>query len=645
MKSIVDALRWLSDTAQAGLRRPLPIVLIPLVLLAIFDPAVADKRVALVVGNSAYQNVSRLDNPVNDARLMADTLHGIGFTLIGGAALTDLDKVKFDDAVQSFGNQIVGADVALFYYAGHGVQIRGSNHLVPVGANPTKESDVDFQMVDVTLVLRQMEGSGTKLNLVILDACRNNPFGGRGLRATEGGLAQMRAPEGTLISYATQPGNVAQDGVDGDSPYTKALAQTLRRPGLGIFDVFNEVGLAVKHSTAGSQQPWVSSSPIDGSFYFVAAPIPSTKPPFSAAPPQTDEAAQAWAATKETTNPALLKAFIQHYADSFYSNLAQARLDEMGAAVAKSPQVASIPPSGEASPKLMGPNPARQRVVLYEEDPADPKGQQYAGTVAWRTEQGATGQPSELAVRADIDVPGRRFKMTISFRRNTDTSLPASHTAEVRFILPPDFVGGGVGNVPGILMKSNEQARGTPLAGLAVKVTDGFFLMRLSNVAADRTRNLRLLKERAWLDLPLVYANQRRAIIAIEKSSPGDQAFADAFSAWGQSSFTDQANRLPSEGGKPSPGARIAKPTTMTVAKPPETTKPSAAADDASAKGTVVFPTVVSPSYSAEDAGNARMHTCVDQYKANKAANSNGGLLWIQQGGGYYAECNKRLKG
>ena len=180
--------------------------------------------------------------------------------------------------------------------------------------------------------------------------------------------------------------------------------------------------------------------------------------------------------------------------------------------------------------------PVAQRVVLYDEDPSDPKGKQYVGSVIWRTEQikAAAGQKADIAVRADIEIPDRKFKMTMSFRRNTDTSLPASHTAELTFILPPDFAGGGVGNVPGILMKSNEQARGTPLAGLAVKVTDGFFLVGLSNVDSDRQRNLQLLKERSWFDVPLVYVNQRRAIIAIEKGAPGERAFNDAFAAWGE---------------------------------------------------------------------------------------------------------------
>jgi hypothetical protein len=258
-----------------------------IVLLAVTStcPAFAEKRIALVVGNSAYQNITRLDNPRNDAELMADTLQSLGFNLVGGHAQLDLDKSSLDNAVQNFGRQVQGADIALFYYAGHGVQVSGSNYLVPVDANPTREADVDFQMVDINLVLRQMQGSGTRLNMVILDACRNNPFGARGLRSSEGGLAQMRAPEGTLISYATQPGSVAEDGSDGHSPYTEALAATVRQAGLDIFQTFNQVGLAVKRETGGAQQPWVSSSPIDGTFYFVS-PAATAAPQIAIAPQQ-----------------------------------------------------------------------------------------------------------------------------------------------------------------------------------------------------------------------------------------------------------------------------------------------------------------------------------------------------------------------
>jgi tetratricopeptide (TPR) repeat protein len=232
------------------------------------SPALLGKRVALVIGNSDYAKIGKLDNPTNDAKLIAGALQDAGFTLVGGGPRLDLDKTGFDAAVQEFGNKLQGADVALFYYAGHGVQVRGANFLAPVNANPTKEADVDFQMVDANVVLRQMESAGTKLNLVMLDACRNNPLSGRGLRASGGGLAVMQAPEGTLISFATQPGALAQDGSDGNSPYTKALAEVIRIPGLDILHSFNEVGLKVKKATGGAQQPWQSSSPIEGAFYF-----------------------------------------------------------------------------------------------------------------------------------------------------------------------------------------------------------------------------------------------------------------------------------------------------------------------------------------------------------------------------------------
>jgi uncharacterized caspase-like protein len=167
-----------------------------LALIVIFgclaEPACAEKRVALVIGNSAYQNVAALSNPRNDARLMADTLRGLGFALIGNGPQLDLDKQAFDGALQKFGNAVLGADVALFYYAGHGIQVAGRNFLVPVYANPTKEADIYLQMVDTAVVLSQMEGAGTKLNIVLLDACRNNPFAGRGLRATAADLRKCR---------------------------------------------------------------------------------------------------------------------------------------------------------------------------------------------------------------------------------------------------------------------------------------------------------------------------------------------------------------------------------------------------------------------------------------------------------------------
>jgi len=194
----------------------------------------------------------------------------------------------------------------------------------------------------------------------------------------------------------------------------------------------------------------------------------------------------------------------------------------------------STPPAG--APGTQPGAAVAQRVVLYEEDPADPAGKRFVGSAIWRTETVSPGpnQPPELAIRADVEIPDRKLAMTWSLRRNTDPGLPASHTIEIMFKLPTDFVGGAISNVPGILMKQAEQTRGVPLAGLAVKVTNGFFLIGLSAVEADRDRNIQLLKERSWFDIPVVYANNRRAILALEKGTPGERAFAEAFNIWRQ---------------------------------------------------------------------------------------------------------------
>ena len=193
------------------------------------------------------------------------------------------------------------------------------------------------------------------------------------------------------------------------------------------------------------------------------------------------------------------------------------------------------PPTSPSARPQAGPAVA-QRVVLYEEDPSNASGKQYVGTAIWRTESVAAGpgQANDVAVRAEIEIPEPKVTVKWSLRRNTDKALPASHTIEIMFSLPPDFPNGGISNIPGILMKQAEQTRGMPLAGLAVKMTTGFFLIGLSSAEADVQRNIQLLKERAWFDVPVVYANGRRAIMAIEKGEPGERAFAEAFAAWGE---------------------------------------------------------------------------------------------------------------
>jgi hypothetical protein len=180
--------------------------------------------------------------------------------------------------------------------------------------------------------------------------------------------------------------------------------------------------------------------------------------------------------------------------------------------------------------------PIAQRAVLFEEDPGDPQGKQTVGTVVWRLDQIAPSpkQKPDTAIRADIDLPDRKMKVMLTILRNTDASMPAtSHTIEIVYTVPPDF-GTTIANVPGIYAKSADQPRGTPLAATSVKVQDGYFLIGLSNVDVDRDRNIQVLKERSSLDIPMVYGNQKRAILSLEKGAPGERAFRDAFAAWGQ---------------------------------------------------------------------------------------------------------------
>jgi hypothetical protein len=199
--------------------------------------------------------------------------------------------------------------------------------------------------------------------------------------------------------------------------------------------------------------------------------------------------------------------------------------DRVGPSTSAPPQPATAPAAAVA-----------QKVVLYDEDPSNPQGKRFVGSAIWRTETVSPGPglAPELAVRADVDIPERHMRMTWSLRRNTDKALPASHTIEVMFTLPAEFAEGGVSNVPGILMKASEQARGVPLAGLAVKVTTGYFLVGLSAVDLDRQRNIQMLKERDWFDIPIVYTTGKRAILAMEKGTPGTRAFEEAFRAWGE---------------------------------------------------------------------------------------------------------------
>jgi hypothetical protein len=203
--------------------------------------------------------------------------------------------------------------------------------------------------------------------------------------------------------------------------------------------------------------------------------------------------------------------------------------------VPQEPAPGEAPVAGATAPTQPPPQVA-QHAVLLEQDPSDPQGKHFDGTVTWRTETVSPGPglAPELEVHADIAIPERHMTVTLSLRRNTDKALPASHTIQLMFNLPPDFPGDGVSSMPGIFAKNSEQATGTPLAGISVKVTDNYFLLGLSADPTLQQRNVQLLKDQKWFDIAIVYKNNTKAILAVERGPPGDRAFADAFSAWGE---------------------------------------------------------------------------------------------------------------
>jgi len=306
---------------------------------------IPQRRVALVIGNGAYQNASRLANPVNDATDVATALRELGFELVGGQAHVNLNADQMKRLVVDFGDMLSSGGVGLFYYAGHGVQSQGHNYLIPVEANLLKEKTLEFDAVDVNRVLAQMDAAGNGFNIVILDACRNNPFS-RSWRDSSQGLAQVNAPEGTLIAYATSPGRVASDGDGRNGTYTAELLRQMRKPGVTIEETFKWVRAAVKAATKDQQTPWESSSLV-GAFCFAggcgngAATNNAASDTNSSAVSRVDPAAielSYWDSIKNSTDLEDFKSYLQKYPDGQFASLAKNKINSLEASAKPEPK-------------------------------------------------------------------------------------------------------------------------------------------------------------------------------------------------------------------------------------------------------------------------------------------------------------------
>lgn len=298
----------------------------------------AEKRVALVIGNSAYKNVAELDNPKHDAAAMSEKLTSLGFEVVTGI---DLDLAGMQNTVRQFVRGLSGADIAIFYYAGHGLQVNGGNYMAPIDANLRSYDDLDFETVPMNLVLSAMERNA-KVNMIFLDACRDNPLAinlarsmGTRSAAVGRGLAQVGSGIGTLVSFSTQPGNVALDGSGLNSPYTEALVKHLGTPGEDIAQSMVGVRRDVLKSTGGKQVPWEHSS-LTGKVILkenpdiavVAKPAPQ---PLVGTRPKPDNNTNAvelafWDSIKNADEPELLETYLKQYPNGAFSSLASARL-------------------------------------------------------------------------------------------------------------------------------------------------------------------------------------------------------------------------------------------------------------------------------------------------------------------------------
>src|SRR5689334_767947 len=313
--------------------RYLSILLSLIVMTFSAQSAMAEKRVAFVVGNGAYKNVAQLPNPPIDAKAMATTLRGVGFDVVEG---TNLTRDKMTEKLLDFGKRAQGADVAVFFYAGHGIAISGTNYLLPVDADIKSEMDVKLgAAINIDLTLEQTMGDA-KVKLVFLDACRDNPFAAKikSNSATRSvnvqtGLAEMKSGEGTLIAFATGPGQTALDGQEGaNSPFTRALLANLTQPGVEIQQAMTKVRAQVNEETNKGQLPWGHTNLI-GSVYLNGAPAPgavAAATPAAGSSKASDVELEFWRSIKDSNKPEELNAYLSNYPNGQFRSLALSRI-------------------------------------------------------------------------------------------------------------------------------------------------------------------------------------------------------------------------------------------------------------------------------------------------------------------------------
>jgi hypothetical protein len=332
-------------------------------------PATAAKRVALVIGNSAYQNAPALPNPINDGRALADVLRRLDFVVIDAM---DQDKAGMQKLLRQFSAELQDADTSLFFYAGHGLQVQGQNYLVPIDAALESEVDLPFEAVSVDVVLDLMEQT-TPLRLVFLDACRDNPLARRLAISAPSrslgvgrGLARMNNRVGTLIAFATEPDKVALDGDGEHSPFTRALLEHIETPGIEVRQMLSRVRATVINDTNGEQLPLDTSALVEDFYFAPIAPAVLTPTEPAAPVPAVASTEQLfWQSIQASTDPNDFSAYLESYPDGAFAPLARNRLNALAAPPETA--VAALTPPTETPPAAPPPPVAE----IVEVEPLD----------------------------------------------------------------------------------------------------------------------------------------------------------------------------------------------------------------------------------------------------------------------------------
>jgi TonB family protein len=495
-------------------------------------PAFAETRVALVIGNGTYRTLPQLSNPTHDASALRASLIGLGFDVEIGL---DLTRDQMDAAIIRFARKARQADVALVFFGGHGIQHRGVNYLAPVDAEVKDEADLR-RFPTAQQIVEDLQAA-KNVRILILDACRDNKvvehmaslLPASRAAGFSRGLSRMEKAEGTLIAFSTQPNMLALDGSGDNSPFMAALLKHLPEPGLDVRLVFARARADVYVATEHEQLPELSDSLV-GEFAFKqvtpGGPLSPTMDP--------DASARAdFALAKQIGTIEMWDAFSRKY-PSFYPAVVDAERQKLKSPAGgqqvvlhQAPPILVLPPTSVA--------PVAQRAAFLVEAPEEQAHvKTYVGTVVWRLDNvsNGSGQPLSSAVRADVDIPEAKLKVSMIFQKNFDASLSASHTITLQFTPAPDSPVGSIKEIKVPQLRGLEAQAGFPLDGIPVPIMKNYFLVGLSRGASE-TANLDLIKRREWIDVPMILqSNNRIAKLTFEKNTTGARGIEDALAGW-----------------------------------------------------------------------------------------------------------------